>query len=79
MAIESHPDLFAKLAPRVLNEMQGECTRGDLIVAVIRQNFGKYLSKDIRGEIERMLKTGTLKSKKGNRRINDKDTIWRTP
>jgi len=59
--------------------MQGECTRGDLIVAVIRQNFGKYLSKDIRGEIERMLKTGTLKSKKGNRRINDKDTIWRTP
>ncbi|MCH7547343.1 MAG: three-Cys-motif partner protein TcmP, partial [Planctomycetes bacterium] len=39
--------------------------RGDLIIDVIRTEFGIYVSKDIRKAIENMLKSGVLKSQTG--------------
>lgn len=50
--------------------------RGDLIIAVIRENFGRFSKSQVRGAIEQMLKCGKLQSATGRTRINDEVQVW---
>lgn len=66
-------DLFAyEPADRFILESASDwIMRGELILQTIRLAFCKYYRKDIRGCVERLLKSGTLESETGKCRIND--------
>jgi len=66
-------DLFAdEPADRCILESASDwIPRGELIRQTIRRAFCRYYRKDIRGCVERLLKSGTLESETGKLRIND--------
>lgn len=74
-------DLFSRLELQslILDLAAKPIARGELILAVMRKRFCVFARKEIRGEVESMLKNGQLKSATGSVRINDEIEVWRTP
>ena len=79
--IEMRPESLVpdteSLSPVILELCEHWIPRGLAIEKVIRREFGRYLRADIRGQIERLLKSGRLVSKTGSLRINDRIEIRR--
>lgn len=64
------------LQATLLNHTHNRIKRKALILAVIRDHFGRYENKTIRGEIEEFLKKGILVSSTGRTRINDDVEVY---
>ena len=82
LAIPEDPTLFEmrptelvpdieKLPPIILKYASQPTQRGTVILNVIRECFGCFYHKEIRGSIEQLLKEGKLCSETGKTRIND--------
>ena len=71
------PDIAAALREIVVNNLDSPMRRGLLIQRTIRSNFGQFLRKEIRGEIEKQLIGGSIRSETGKVRINDDVVISR--
>lgn len=69
------PDIGA-IPTLVRSCLTGRRPRKDTIADVVREAFGKYLRKDIRGAIQGMLKSGEILSASGKTRINEDEVIW---
>jgi len=67
--IETLPEVILKYASQPTE-------RGIVILNVIRECFGQFSRKEIRGCIEQMLKGDKLQSETGNIRINDNVKIF---
>jgi hypothetical protein len=67
-----------ELPSLILKHAKNPMPRKHVILNVIREKFCHFAYKDIRGEIERMLRSGTIRSETGKVRINDNVRIWRT-
>lgn len=74
-------ELFSKLElEKLILELSSKpISRGHLILSVMRRKFCMFEHKEIRGEIEAMLKAGKLISATGSVRINDDAKVWRAP
>lgn len=71
------PDL-SKIDEAVLNLANDPTPRKLLMIEIVRHEFGKYRWSEIRGAIERLLKSGKLQSETGKWRINDDTKIWKS-
>jgi len=82
LAIPKDPTLFEmrptelvpdieRLPPIILKYASQPTQRGTVILNVIRECFGCFYHKEIRGSIEQLLKDGKLRSETGKTRIND--------
>ena len=60
-----------KLPPIILKHASQPTERSTVILNVIRECFGYFSRKEIRGSIEQLLKDGKLGSETGKTRIND--------
>ncbi|MHC4300499.1 MAG: three-Cys-motif partner protein TcmP [Planctomycetota bacterium] len=69
------PDI-EKLPPIILKHASKATKRGTVILNVIRECFGCFSRKQIRGVIEQLLKAGKLRSETGKTRINDTVEIF---
>ncbi len=67
----------AGLPSLILEELSGRRRRGVVVQSVIRSNFCRFSSSQIRRSIRELLKSGVLASSKGTPKINDDDAIWR--
>ncbi|MBW8038671.1 MAG: three-Cys-motif partner protein TcmP [Planctomycetes bacterium] len=67
--IETLPEVILKYVSKPTQ-------RGIVILNIIRECFGQFAHKDIRGCIEQMLKDGKLRSETGKVRINDNVKIF---
>ena len=67
----------SELMPLVLSHVGRGKSRKNLIVSVVRERFGEFQRKEIRGVIEQLLKCGKLVSARraGEWRINDDVTV----
>lgn len=74
-SIELVPDT-EKLPPIILKHALRPTERGIVILNVIRECFGRFSRKEIRGLIEQLLKDGKLSSETGKTRINDTVNIF---
>jgi hypothetical protein len=74
-SIELVPDI-EKLPPIILKHALRPTERGIVILNVIRECFGRFSRKEIRGLIEQLLKDGKLFSETGKTRINDTVKIF---
>lgn len=74
-SIELVPDI-EKLPPIILKHALRPTERGIVILNVIRECFGRFSRKEIRGLIEQLLKDGKLSSETGKTRINDTVNIF---
>jgi three-Cys-motif partner protein len=74
-SIELVPDI-EKLPPIILKHALQPTERGIVILNVIRECFGHFSRKEIRGLIEQLLKDGKLFSETGKIRINDTVKIF---
>lgn len=74
-SIELVPDI-EKLPPIILKHALQPTERGIVILNVIRECFGRFSRKEIRGLIEQLLKDGKLSSETGKIRINDTVKIF---
>jgi three-Cys-motif partner protein len=72
--IELVPDA-EKLPPIILKYASQPTERGTVILNVIRECFGRFARKEIRGCIEQLLKDGRLRSETDKIKINDKIKI----
>lgn len=88
MAIPKEPTLFetrseelvpdlSHLPSTILELASTPRQRGELIVEVIRADFGRCLSAQVRGAIQKLLKSRDLESATGKSSINDRVQIWR--
>jgi len=75
-SVELVPDI-EELPPIILRHASQPIIRHNVILNIIRDYFGQFSKKQIRGCIEQMLKIGKLKSETGKTRINDKTKIFR--
>ena len=73
--IELVPDI-EKLPPIILKHASQPAERGTVILNVIRECFGRFSRKEIRGCIEQLLKNNKLRSETGKIRINDQVKIF---
>ena len=73
--IELVPDI-EKMPPIILKHASQSTERGIVILNVIRECFGRFARKEIRGCIEKLLKDGKLRSETGKIRINDQVKIF---
>lgn len=74
-SIELVPDI--EILPEVILKYVSKPTkRGIVILNIIRECFGQFAHKDIRGCIENMLIYGKLRSETGKTRINDNVKIF---
>jgi len=69
----------SELPGLILRMVQQPIKRGYVIQQIIRVRFGLYLSKEIRGQIEALLKSGKVQSETGKVRINNDISIWKRP
>ena len=69
------PDI-EKLAPIILKHASQPAERGVVILNVIRECFGCFARKEIRGCIEQLLNNGKIRSETGKIRINDQVKIF---
>jgi len=69
------PDLN-KLPSLILEQAAERKTRRKVIISIIRQRFGMFARREIRGCVKRLLEEGKLKSSTGRTRINDDVEIW---
>ncbi len=69
------PDI-EKLPSIILKHASQPTERGIVILNVIRQCFGHFARKEIRGCIEQLLKDGRVRSETGKVRINDRVKIF---
>jgi three-Cys-motif partner protein len=87
LAKPKYPTLFEMRSTELVPDVEklpsiilGHCSkpkeRGLVFLDVIRECFGQFSRKQIRGRIEGMLREGKLKSDTGKSRINDKVKIW---
>lgn len=74
-SIDLVPDI-ERLPEIILKYTSQPTERGIVILNVIRECFGQFSRKEIRGCIEQMLKDGKLQSETGKVRINDKVKIF---
>jgi len=68
------PDI-EKLPPIILKHASQPAKRGTVILNVIRECFGRFSRKEIRGCIEQLLKDDKIHSETGKTRINDEVKI----
>ena len=73
-SVELVPDI-EKLPPIILKHASQPTERGTVILNVIRECFGRFSRKEIRGCIEQLLKDDKLRSETGKVRINDQVKI----
>jgi len=73
-SVDLVPDI-EKLPPIILKHTSQPTNRGTVILNVIRECFGRFSRKEIRGCIEQLLKDGKLRSETGKVRINDQVKI----
>ena len=73
--IELVPDT-EKLPPIILKHASQPTERGTVILNVIRECFGRFSRKEIRGCIEQLLKNDKLRSETGKIIINDQVKIF---
>jgi len=73
--VELVPDI-EKLPPIILKYTSQPAERGTVILNVIRECFGRFSRKEIRGCIEQLLKNDKLRSETGKIRINDQVKIF---
>jgi hypothetical protein len=73
--VELVPDI-EKLPPIILKHASQPTERGTVILNVIRQCFGRFSRREIRGCIEQLLKNDKLRSETGKIRINDQVKIF---
>jgi three-Cys-motif partner protein len=73
--IELVPDT-EKLPPIILKHASQPAERGTVILNVIRECFGRFSRKEIRGCIEQLLKNDKLRSETGKIIINDQVKIF---
>jgi len=64
------PDI-ATLPPIIFKYTSQPTERGTVILNVVRECFGRFARKEIRGSIEKLLKDGKLLSDTGKTKIND--------
>ena len=69
------PDI-EKLPPVILKHASQPTERGVVILNVIRECFGRFARKEIRGCIEQLLRDGKVRSETGKVRINDQVKIF---
>ena len=73
--VELVPDI-EKLPPIILKYTSQPAERGTVILNVIRECFGRFSRREIRGCIEQLLKNDKLRSETGKIRINDQVKIF---
>lgn len=66
-----------RLPDLVRLHLKAKMPRGDLILAVVRENFGVYKKMEVRGAIENLINTGEILTATGRKRINDEEFIWK--
>ena len=69
------PDV-EKIPPIILKHASQPTERGVVILNVIRECFGRFARKEIRGCVEQLLRDGKLRSETGKIRINDQVKIF---
>jgi len=69
------PDI-ATLPPIIFKYTSQPTERGTVILNVVRECFGRFARKEIRGSIEKLLKDGKLLSDTGKTKINDSVKIF---
>jgi len=70
------PDV-QKLPDLVLSHLQGQMTRGTLILKVIRSAFCQYPETEIRQAIKTLIRDGSIVSETRGSKINDEVRVWR--
>jgi len=73
--IELVPDI-EKLPPIIIEYASQPTARGTVILNIIRECFGRFSRKEIRGCIEQLLKDDKLRSETGKIRINNQVKIF---
>ena len=71
------PD-FDELLSLIIKQAEKRKTRGGIILAIIRQQFGIFACSEIRRHIQSLLKEGKLTSSTGKTRITNTIEIWKT-
>ena len=69
------PDI-EKLPEIVLEHARARMPRKDLINSVVQSNFCEFHRTEIRGCIERLLKSRKMQSESGKTMINDNVVVW---
>jgi hypothetical protein len=66
-----------KIRAAILQEGSSKQSRGKLVLSVIRKEFGKASSSQLRKMISELISSGDLASSTGKSRLNDEVDVWR--
>ena len=61
----------------ILKSMTEPMTRNELVVRIIRDEFGRFGGAEMRRGISALLKINQLESKSGKKRINDNEVVYK--